>query len=47
MGLGMGVQPTKTIVNLAAVDSGKGGDITLHGGEVIFVPPSSRSELTR
>ena len=47
MGLGMGMQPTKTVVNLVAVDSGNGGDITLHGGEVIFVPPSSRSELPR
>ena len=47
MGLGMGTQPAKTVVNLVAVDAGRGGDVALRGGEVIFVPPASRSELER
>ena len=47
MGLGMGVPATKTVVDLVAVDAGKGGDVALHGGEVIFVPPASRSGLAR
>jgi hypothetical protein len=47
MGLGMGMQPAKTVVNLVAVDAGRGGDVALRGGEVIFVPAASRSELAR
>jgi hypothetical protein len=47
IGLGLGASPARTIVDLSAVENGKGRDIPLRGGEVIFVPPSRRPEPRR
>jgi hypothetical protein len=42
LGLGLGGHPNKRIVDLTAVASGKGPDLPVRGGEVIFVPAIRR-----
>lgn len=42
IGLGLGAQPSKTVVDLSAIAAGKIADLPLRGGEVIFVPPGRR-----
>jgi hypothetical protein len=47
IGLGLGSSAARTVVDLVAVEAGKGRDLPLRGGEVIFVPPAPASEPRR
>ena len=44
LGIGLGLGSARTVVDLVAVEAGKGRDVTLRGGEVIFVPPAKATE---